>query len=184
MSEIERARARAQASREWLLSDLERVSPEAMNRGAKPGAVTAGSTALHTAGMDLMLAAGIRPDLVDDTTRDAWQIARRGYWRELGKEVPSDVSKAEVSDVLRTAREALDRAVSASVEAREDGIDVEAGLAALSVEGEPVEILHEATHLSASEEASIVDALDTVAEHDQYHRGQITLLRFLAADDT
>src|SRR5436190_7099460 len=102
--------ARAVEARRLLVDDLARVPQDMRNVGAKPSATTIASLALHAAAFEMIIAAAVRPELVDDQVRSVWPIAEQGYWRELGRPAPTGVAEADTGSALEGARELLLRA--------------------------------------------------------------------------
>jgi uncharacterized damage-inducible protein DinB len=156
-----------QLSRAILLSDLKGLSTETVDWSVAPGAVTIGSSLLHIIGFEHLLIAAVEgKDVQWIIQQPGWQHFTPGFPRELNVSPPRGLPLDHYRDLLAEQEKlTIELLESMSSERLSLPSIFYADRKAFREDG-----------LEKKENRQLLIAL---LQHEQYHRGQITLLKHL-----
>lgn len=180
-----------------LLGDLESLPEENLHEKIFDDTMTVSASILHTAAFEFLLTSAIKADRGEELDTDLWERLEAGFPRDLGVEEPprdlqfKDESRREFidgtdqdlqyyMDILREVRAQTESVLRKEGTPKFEGIELEPVIEELV--GSP----EESAALSLSTESKLssfenqpVDVRKAIVQHESYHRGQITFMKYL-----
>lgn len=156
-------------SRKILLSDLRGLPPSALDWKVRPDSVTIGSTLIHIAAIEYSVTTALieRRPPKEEWNTPMWKILRPGFHRKFPKEVSTEQSLQSLLRILEDVRRRFRETLVRMTDFRMD---------------ETVE-WYEDDHELEDERFrtyTLRELLYRLIGHEQYHRGQLTFLKYLA----
>lgn len=180
-----------------LLGDLESLPEENLHAKIFDDTMTISASILHTAAFEFLLTSAIKADRGEELDRDLWKRLEAGFPRDLNVEEPprdlrfkdeperefidnADHDLQYYMDVLREVRAQTESVL------REEGTPKFEGVELEPVVEELVDSPEDSTGLALEVEAKLqsfedqpVDVRKAIVQHESYHRGQITFMKYL-----
>lgn len=152
---------------EDLVRDLSRICDEALDWKITPQAITIGSSVLHVLGYELMLVAALEGnDVTQIRTRVDWPQYECGFQKELGAPTPRGLPLAHYLSLIGARRKNTRRFWEESAPKLLDG--------STWFYRDGQEFKESGLCLEKNEAL-----MTSILCHVRYHRGQITLLKYL-----
>lgn len=178
------ARQYSDDQRSTFRGDLEGLSTNELDRRVFPETMSIGTSILHTIGFEYLLTTGIRQNRGEPYNADLWEQLRYGFARDLGLDQTTGQPLEYYLELLQEVREGTNQLLESGNSETFERVDLEAIIRELGEEDDDAESLGYSTDAKLTPHSTgQINLPIEIAQHESYHRGQITFMKYLFRQD-